>query len=218
MFHFFLREIFSVLCGNIEKNPGPFDASKRSTLEDAIFGAQNGIKFLIFKARNKQNKYQDISNLIQQLDSETIVIVTEIWMSEEQSLNINLSAEHNFLHKNRSHQTGAAKGGGVAIWTPTKINFKRKSGFELADPKFFETWWMELGNPLTEKCLINIFYCPNQSLGDFFSDELSAEVYNAISATDNILLFGYYNIDLLSECKWVEKPSEFCGRTRITVI
>ena len=58
--------------------------------------------------------------------------------------------------------------------------------------------WLELGNPLTEKCLINISYCPHQSLGDFFLDELSAEVSNAFSATDNILLFGDYNIDMLS--------------------
>ena len=57
---------------------------------------------------------------------------------------------------------------------------------------------LELGNPLTEKCLINISYCPHQSLGDFFFDELSAEVSNAFSATDNILFSGDYNIDLLS--------------------
>ena len=65
--------------------------------------SQNGIKFLHFNAHSIQNRYRDISNLLQQLDSETIVIVTETWMSEEQSLNINLSVEHNFMHKNRSH-------------------------------------------------------------------------------------------------------------------
>ena len=84
-----------------------------------MFGVQISIEFLLFNA-------QDISNLLQQLNLETIVIVTETWMSEEQSLNINLSDEHNFLHKNRSDQTGAAKGkgGGVGIWIPKKINFK----------------------------------------------------------------------------------------------
>ena len=102
----FPHRCFLLLCGDIERNPGLFDASKLSTLDDAIFGAQNGIEFLLFNARSIQNRYQDISNLLQQLNSETIVIVTETWMSEEQSLNINLSAEHNFL-------TGAAKGGVV---------------------------------------------------------------------------------------------------------
>ena len=78
------------------------------------------------------------------------------------------------------------------------INFKCTREFELADPKFSETLWLELGNPITEKCLINISYCPDQSLGDFLLDELSAEVSNEFSATNNILLFGDYNIDMLS--------------------
>ena len=99
---------------------------------------QNGIKFLCSQhAHSIQNKYQDISNLLQQLDSENIVIVTETWMSEEQSLNINHSAEQNFMHKNRSHQTGGAKCGGVGIWIPKKKDFEHRREFELADPIFF---------------------------------------------------------------------------------
>ena len=92
------------------------------------------------------------------------------------------------MHKNWSYQTGAAKGGGVGIWIPKNINFKRRRDFELADPKFFETLWLELGNPLTKKCLINISYCPHQNLGAFFLDELGAEVSNAFSAK---IIFSY---------------------------
>ena len=132
----FLSRSFLLLCGDIGKNPGPFDALKFSTWDDALFGAQNGIKFLLFNACGIQNKYQDILKLLQRLDSEAILMLTETWMSEEQSLNINLSAEPYFMHKNRSHQTGAAKGGGVGIWIPKKINVKRRREFELADPKF----------------------------------------------------------------------------------
>ena len=89
-------------------------------------------------------------------------------------------------------------GGGVGIWTPKKINFKRRRELELADPNFFETLWLELGNPLSEKCLIKFSYRPHQSLGDFVLDELSAEFSNAFSTTDNFLLLGDYNIDMLS--------------------
>ena len=58
--------------------------------------------------------------------------------------------------------------------------------------------WLKLGKPLTEKRLDNISYCPHQSLGDFVLDELSADVSNSFSAIDNILLFGDYNVDMLS--------------------
>ena len=97
------------------------------------------------------------------------------------------------MHKNWSNQTGAAQGG-----VPKNINFKGRREFELVDPNFFETLWLGLGNSLTVKCLNNISYCPHQSLGDFFLDELGAEVSNAFSVTDNNLLFGDYNIDLFS--------------------
>ena len=213
----FPNRSFLLLCGDIEKNPGLFDASKLSTLDHAVYSAQNGIKCLIFNPSSIQNKYQHISNLLLRLDSETFVIVTETWMSEERSLNINLCAEQFFFHKNWSHQTGAAKGGGVRIWIPKQTKFKRRREFELDDPKFFETSWPELSNPFTKICLINISFCPHQSLGDLFLDVLSAEVSNAFSAADNILLFGDYNIDMLSVIGQ-KKPSEFCGETRITVI
>ena len=44
----FTNRNFLLLCGDIEKNPGPHD-SKLSSLDDAKFGAQTGIKFLLFQ-------------------------------------------------------------------------------------------------------------------------------------------------------------------------
>ena len=52
---------------------------------------------------------------------------------------ISLSAKHNFTHKNRSHQTGIVKGGGVRTWIPKKIKCKRRKEFELADPKILKS-------------------------------------------------------------------------------
>ena len=42
---------------------------------------------------------------------------------------------------------------------------------------------------------MNISYNPSKNFSDFFLNELSAEVSNAYSLTDNLLLFGDYNID-----------------------
>ena len=73
----------------------------------------------------------------------------EAWMSDEQSLNISLSVEHNFMHKKWSHQT-AVKCGGAEKWIPEKINIKRRREFELANQRSFETLRLELVNPLAE--------------------------------------------------------------------
>ena len=110
------RNFFSPLWG-YRKNPGPLDASKLYTLHDVLFRAQNAIKFLIFNARSIKIE-QDISNLLLQLDSKTVFIITESWISDEQSWNVTLSDEHNFMHKNWSHQTRADTGGVVGIWVP----------------------------------------------------------------------------------------------------
>ena len=55
--------------------------------------------------------------------------------------------------------------------------------------------WLEINEPLKDKCLVNISYNPSKNLSDIFLNEFSAEVSNAYSLTDNLLLFGDYNID-----------------------
>ena len=43
-------------------------------------------------------------------------------MSDDQSLNISFSADHNIMHKIRSQQTGGANRGDVGIWIHKKLN------------------------------------------------------------------------------------------------
>ena len=155
--------------------------------------------FLIINARSTQNKYEDLSNLLEQLDSQTILIVTKTWISEQQDTNFNINNEHFFLQKSRSKQTVVQRGGGVGVWIPTHFKVKRKKEFEIANAIFFESMWLEINEPLKDKCLVNISYNPSKNLSDFFLNELSAEVSNAYSLTDNLLLFGDYNIDQLNK-------------------
>ena len=55
--------------------------------------------------------------------------------------------------------------------------------------------WLEINEPFKDKCLVNIPYNPSKNLTNLFLNDLSAEVSNAYSLTDNILVFGDYNID-----------------------
>ena len=157
--------------------------------------SQKCLKFFLINARSIQKKYEDLSNLLEQLDSQTILIVTETWISEQQDTNFNISNEHLLLQKARSKQAGLQRGGGVGVWIPRHFNVKRKKEFEIANANFFESIWLEINEPLKDKCLVNISYNPSKILSDFVLNELSAEVSNAYSLTDNLLLFGDYNID-----------------------
>ena len=122
----FINKNVLLLCGDIKNFLVPL---MLPIFYDVIFGAENGNKFLIFYAGSIQNKDQEISNLLQQLDSDTIATVTETWMSEEQSLKLSLSAELILMHKNRSHQTRAIMGGGVGKWIPKKVKCETQQRF-----------------------------------------------------------------------------------------
>ena len=58
---------------------------------------------------------------------------------------------------------------------------------------------VEISDPLTEKLLVNVSYCPNKSLGECFLDQLNTEFLGAYSVTDNVILLGDYNLDYLNK-------------------
>ena len=115
-----------LLCGDVEKNLGPFKTSNLSTFDKVLDPSQKCLKFFLKNALSIQNKYEDLSNLLEQLDSQTILIVTETWISEQQDTNFNISNEHLFLQKTRSKQTGVQRGGGFGVWIPRHFNVKLK--------------------------------------------------------------------------------------------
>ena len=80
---------------------------------------------------------EELSNLLQQLDSQTILIVTKTWTSEQQDTNFNNSIEQLFFKKVRSKQTGIQQGGGVGVWIPKHFNVKGKKEFEITNEDFF---------------------------------------------------------------------------------
>ena len=61
--------------------------------------------------------------------------------------------------------------------------------------------WLEMNEHLKDKCLLNISYNSSKNPSNFFLNELSAELSNAYSLTDNLLLFSDYNIDQFNKKK-----------------
>ena len=52
---------------------------------------------------------------------------------------------------------------------------------------------------MTEKLLVNVSYCPNKRLGEYFHDQLITELSGAYSVTDNVILLGDYNLNYLNK-------------------
>ena len=107
---FVLRKTL-ILCGDVRL----FNTSKVSAFDKVLDSSQNCLKFLLIDfSRSIENKYEDLSNLLQQLDSQTILIVTETWISEQPDTNFN---EHLSLQNARSKQKGLQRGGCVGVWS-----------------------------------------------------------------------------------------------------
>ena len=147
-----------------------------------------------------KNKFEEFSNFLQTAAINTFVAVTETWLDTDWNIESNfLTASHTFFGKCRSGKTGASNGGGVGIFVPKKFTANIKSSIETVDESFFESIWVEITDPLIEKLYVNVSYCPNKRLGEYFLDQISTELSRAYSVTDNVILLGDYNLNYLNK-------------------
>ena len=79
------------------------------------------------------------------------------------------------------------------------VNVKIRNDLNTINRSFFESLWIEVTEPLKKKLLINVAYCSNVNLSKFFLDEMTSQISNIYSSTDNLILFGDYNINILKE-------------------
>ena len=81
----------------------------------------------------------------------------------------------------------------------TQEVFNQRNDLNTINRSFFESLWIEVTEPLNEKLLINVAYCSNVNLSKVFLAEMKSEISNVYSSTDNLILFGDYNIIILKE-------------------
>ena len=190
--------IFYILqiCGDIEKNPGP-ELKKVIYFEEMdLEKNRNEVKFLYMNCRSINNKHDEMSDFLQKLDSLTFLVVTETWIKEDTEIPTNfLTNTHDFLHQPRSKMTQLNRGGGVGIWIPKQFAYKIRKDISTINRNFFESLWIEIDKPFREKLFVNVAYCSNRQLGDFFLDELTSEISASYQFTDNVIIFGDYNIN-----------------------
>ena len=202
----YLLSVISIILqknGDIETNPGPARIEKLKTL-DQYYKEKNrtddNLKFWYMNCRSLNNKYEKISNFLTTLDQLSFLAGTETWNKENNTIPDSfLSSSHQFIHQPRSSSTELERGGGVGIWIPKMFSIKIRNDLNTINRSFFESLWIEVTEPLKEKLLIDVAYCSNVNLSKFFLDEMTSEISNVYSGTDNLILFGDYNINILIE-------------------
>ena len=76
-----------------------------------------------------------------------------------------------------------------------KLSVNNFQKFKVANANFCESMWLEVIEPLKDICLVNISYNPSKNFSDFLLNDLSAELSNAYSLTENLPLFCDYSLD-----------------------
>ena len=194
-----------MLSGDIELNPGHH---LENLIEYSSYLKNRGTShlplFFLINCQSLKNKFEEFANCLQTAPINTFVAVTETWLDTDCTIENNfLTASHAFFGKCRSDEIGASKGGGVGIFVPKKFAADIKSSLETVDESFFESILVEITDPLTEKLLVNVSYCPKKRLGEYFLDQLSTELLGAYSVTDNVILLGDYNLNYLNKTEKV---------------
>ena len=202
----YLLSVISIILqksGDIETNPGPAQIEKLKTIDQYCKEknrTDDDLKFWYMNCRSLNNKYEKLSNFLTTLDESSLLAVTETWIKEKNTIPDSfLCSIHQFIHQPRSSSTEFERGGGVGIWIPKQFSIKIRINLNTINRSFFESLWIEVTEPLKEKLLINVAYCSNVNLSKFFLDEITSGISNVYSSTDNLILFGDYNINILKE-------------------
>ena len=138
-----------------------------------------------------------MSCFLKNLEETSFLVVTETWINEKSDIpDFCWCKSYHFVHQPRSSLTNVQRGGGVGIWAPKQFSVKMRNDLNTISSRFFESMWIENGNPSTQKLLINVAYCPNVNHSNFF-DEMTVEIRNVYLYTYSIILLGDIIINLL---------------------
>ena len=190
-----------LLSGDIHINSGPYSHIRESDmLIDRVTKDCKNLNICLFNARSLKNKYDFFTDFMTNLFQNTIVILTETWLNETDMYPQKfLGPKHKFYSKSRSSKTGVNKGGDVAIWVLRDISSKQRNDLIVLNESFFESLWVEISELSVGRIPINSSYCPNKNLGNYIIDELTSETSSVYSITDEVLLFGDYNLNYFNK-------------------
>ena len=147
-------------CGDIERNPGPSNSDNITTIENYIGGCWRKSefpKFCYMNCRSFNNKREQLSRFLKNLDESSFLVVTETWINEKTDIpEFYLCNSLHFVHQPRSSLSNVQRVRGEGIWAPKQFTVKMRNDLNTIKRSFFESLWIEFGKPLSQKLLINV--------------------------------------------------------------
>jgi hypothetical protein len=186
-----------LLSGDIHPNPGPVETIEH--LKTQLSKHKKNIKVLHLNAQSISKKWTCYRSFVEQLDDNTILMINETWLSNNDSDNnwIFDKEKYILLRKDRDIQRAKkSRGGGSMILIPRVLNPSRRTDLEI-EPHNTESLWVEI-NVCQKKILLNLAYNPPDNPQSKLIELLEKSIDRAVIENKPLVICGDYNINILN--------------------
>ena len=164
------------------------------------FPVDKGIKIAHLNIRSLRNKVIDLQQLLIN-NPYDILCLSETWLDEDITDNMITIPGYKFERRDRGQL-----GGGVGCYIKEKYTYIRR--FDL-EPNELELMWLEIKKSNASSLFVAVTYRkPNEH--NLYFEHLENTIENVLSFSNNVILLGDFNCNMLTENGLSKKVKELC--------
>ena len=184
-------------------NTLPDEIDENLSLSDSHvseFPNNKGIKVAHLNVRSMRNKAVELQQYLLS-NPYDVLCLSETWLDEHLSDNMVSVNGYKFERKDRG-----SNGGGVGCYIKDKYTYVRR--FDLESDEI-ELMWLEIKQVNTKSLFVGVTYRKPSQHNSFF-DILEGEIERVMSISNNVILLGDFNCNMLTENVLSRKLNELC--------
>ena len=194
---------------NIEVNTSN---EKNEYFQANKFPLGKGMKISHLNIRSLKNKVIDVQQFLLE-NPYDLYTLSETWLNEDSCMReINSIAGYHFEGKSRKGKSG----GGVGCYISDRIKYNRREELETEN---LELMWLEIMRSNSSPIYVGVLYRKPSTLdiGNFFS-ALEENVDKVFNLSNNVILMGDFNCNMLTENSFSKKVTEVCNTMTMTQV
>ena len=208
-FYGFIDNTFTPNMEFIDNSPKGENA-KTLKLNVENFPNERGMKISHVNIRSLKNKIIDVQQFLME-NPYDIFSLSETWLKEDSNMNeIDSIPEYQFEGKPRKTKIG----GGVGCYINNKVKYIRRNDLETDN---LEIMWLEIIRNNSSSYFVGTLYRkPSTADISSFFNSLEENIDKVTSVSNNVILMGDFNCNMLTENSFSKKVIEFCNAMTMT--
>ena len=198
------------MANDTDCNDVMFDVNedRSADINDFALNDIKGIKLAHLNVRSLVNKVADLQNWLSN-NPYDLLGLSETWLTEDHSDSLFSIKGYKFERRDRR-----THGGGVGCFISENSSYVRRLDLE---SDTLEIMWVELQRTNSSSLFIGILYRKPDNLSDFF-DNLEHNLEKLYSVTNNVILLGDFNCNMLTDNNLSRKVLTLCTTMQMTQV